>query len=628
MKKLGIILLCILFPLIGHTQQSAKEKRAREMYSEARNTFDPMKKISILRKALLEDKEFVEAYWLLSATFKDVGDEVNTIYYLDKAARPDYRLYPETILRLGKAYFSFGQYENALKTFVIFDQRYQDWLKRCQYAIELKRNPIPYNPINLDAINTDFDDYWPSITADEQNISTTVKVGQREGQFSYMAQEDIYHSQKINGKWTESFPVGAPLNTPGNEGAQSFSVDGRYMFFVACDRRSGIGGCDIYYSIRKGDQWGPPINAGKPLNSFEWDNNPSFTSSGDELFFSSKRPGGKGKMDIWSCKVAILEDGRLQFSEPKNLGDSINTPDEEYSPFIHPDNKTLYFSSDGHYGLGGLDIFYAKRKPDGTWSKPTNLGYPLNTHRNEIGFVVNASGEKGYFSSNGILRNGRGADIYEIELPLNLRPERMEYFKGKVYDAATKRAIQAQIEVFKLENNELVFQSVSDEKTGEFTACLPVKNKYGYFISKKGYMFYSGDVSKIDSMHVIALQVALDEIAVGEKVILNNVFFDFDKDDLKPESVAELERLIRFLKVNSTVSIELGGHTDNKGSREYNLVLSNNRAKAVADYLIKRGVSDKRISYQGYGFDRPIADNATDQGRAQNRRTEVIITKK
>ena len=608
-----------------------QSNRARKLYSEARYTVNSQKKIDILKKAIREDDTYTEAYWLLAAAYKDIGDEANMIHSLKRAAYPDYRLYQETILRLGKAYFDIGQYEEAYKTFFIFDDRYKDWIVRSQYALQLKRNPVQFNPINLETVNTDYDDYWPSITADEQQLSITVRVGKRDGEKSYNSQEDIYYSQKDeDGKWGKSEPVGPPINTPvGNEGAQSFSVDGRYMFFVACDRYDGIGGCDIYYSIKNGDEWGMPINPGRPLNSSDWDSNPSFSVSGDELFFTSKRGGGKGGMDIWSSKVAILENGRLQFAAPVNLGDSINTSGDEISPFIHPDNKTLYFSSDTHFGLGGFDIFFARRNPDASWGKPKNLGYPINTNRDEIGLAVSASGKTAYFSSNGILKNGRGADIYEMELPPELRPDPMEFFRGRVYDPATQKAVQAQIEVFSLEDNKRIFQSISDETTGEFTAYLPVaKNDYGYVVMKRGHMLYSGNLSEMDSIINVQTEIALAQIAVGEKMILNNVFFDFDKYELKPKSIAELQRLIKFLKTNSNVWIELGGHTDIIGSREYNIELSRERAKVVADYLVQQGISWWRITYEGYGFDQPIADNETERGRAFNRRTEVVITKK
>ena len=607
---------------------TSKEKKARDIYSEARMTSDERERIKLLKEAITIDPEFVEGYWLISSTFKEMGDEVNMIHYLQRAARPKFRLYDQTCYRLGKAFYNTGQYEKGKEAFNRFASKNRGWIKKCETALEIKKNPIPFKPVNLVRVNTDFDDYWPSITADGQQISITVLVGQREDARSLSAQEDIYHSAYMkNGEWSKSESLGAPTNTAQNEGAQSFSVDGRYMFFIACDRSTSLGGCDVYYSIKKGNMWSLSINPGRPLNSQYWETNPSFSPAGDELYFSSNRPGGKGNKDIWVSKVAILEDGKLSFSEPKNLGAPVNTEEDEFSPFIHADNKTLYFSSTGHPGLGGYDIFYARKNPDGTFMNPRNIGYPINSHRDEIGFCVNAQGDKAYLSSNGIINNGRGKDIYEISLPEDLRPERMDFFDGRVYDAKSKKAVQAHIEVYQLADNRSVFQSISDEITGDFQAYLPVDEKYGYNIHKKGYMFMSGTLEQRDSLHNKRKIIDLSEIAIGEKVTLNNIFFEFDKAALQKESYGELKRVAKFLKNNPTVSIELAGHTDIIGSRDYNLTLSTERAKSVYDYMIKIGVPTHRLSYKGYGPDRPVASNETEEGRARNRRTEVIITK-
>lgn len=607
---------------------TSKEKKARELYSEARMTADEKDRITLLKEAVSIDPQFVEGYWLISSTFKAMGDEVNTIHYLERAARPKFRLYDKTCYRLGKAYYETGQYEKGKECFSRFASKNRGWIKKCEVAMDIKKNPIPFKPTNLVRVNTDYDDYWPSITADGKQISITVLVGQREGARSLSAQEDIYHSTLTkNGEWSKSESLGAPTNTAQNEGAQSFSVDGRYMFFVACDRSTSLGGCDVYYSIKKGNYWSLAINPGRPLNSQYWETNPTFSPAGDKLYFSSNRPGGIGNKDIWVSDVSIMEDGKLAFTEPRNLGAPVNTEEDEFSPFIHADNKTLYFSSTGHPGLGGYDIFYAKKNPDGTFMNPRNIGFPINSHRDEIGFCVNAQGDKAYLSSNGILNNGRGKDIYEISLPEDLRPERMDFFDGRVYDAKSKKAVQAHIEVFKLEDNQSVFQSISDEVTGDFQAYLPVDDKYGYNIHKKGYLFVSGTLEQRDSLHNKRKIVDLREIAIGEKITLNNIFFDFDKSSLQKESVGELKRVAKFLKNNPKVSIELAGHTDIIGSRDYNLSLSTERAKEVYNFLLKIGVPEHRLSYKGYGPDNPIADNETEEGRALNRRTEVVITK-
>ncbi len=628
-KLLGWLLLFLFVGIVAEAQKlSSKEKKARDVYSEARWVSDPRERIKRLKEAVELDNQYIEAYWLMSSSYKEMGDDASTIYYLEKIARPEVKYFDKTVFRLGKEYYAIGEYEKAKAAFQKAEGKYPAWEKKCDVALDLKRHPIDFKPVNLTNVNTEFDDYWPSITADGKNILTTVYLGISEGKVSGQIQEDIYLSKlDKNGKWGKSVPIEPPLNTDQNEGAQNFSVDGRYMFFVACNRPSGLGDCDIYYSIKKGDRWSNPINPGTPLNTIFQETTPSFSAAGNELFFASSRPGGQGGDDIWVSKVKILDNGYLEFGVPENLPAEVNTAEAEISPFIHVDNHTLYFSSKGHPGMGGFDIFYSKRDDKGKWSIAKNLGYPINTHRDEIGFCVNAQGDKAYLSSNGIQKNSRGKDIYEIVLPEDLRPKKMDFFDGKVVDPETKKPLQARVEVFQLADNQIVFQSISDEETGEFTAYLPTDKEYGYNVSKKNYMFYSGELLQQDSLKTPKV-INLHTIAVGEKVILKNVFFDFDKSTLKPESKGELQRVADFLTKNPKVSVELGGHTDAKGSGEYNQKLSESRAKVVVDYLISLGIDADRMSYKGYGKDRPIADNNTDVGRALNRRTEIIITKK
>lgn len=599
--------------------------------------------LPILKELIRNNKEFIAASWTLSDLYEKMGDSEKRISTLLYIAKPNMPKYSATLLRVGKAYHETCNYEKAIEWYKMipasdatFYKRGAIGIKQCEDALELVAQPVPFNYKNMGQnINTEFDDYWPSITADESYFSTTVKLNKRQGQSEWGkgCHEDLFLSKKVNNVWSKTQNMGSSINTIGNEGAQCISLDSRYMFFVACDRPTGAGGCDIYYSIREGDSWSPAINLGANVNTRHWETCPSLSPTGDELYFASTRPGGLGKSDIWKCRVEIQPNGHLKFSEAVNLGPTINTPDDEYSPFIHADNQTLYYSSKGMKGLGGYDVYVSYKDEKGGWTTPKNMGYPINTCKDEVGFVVNAHGDKAYFSSNGQEKNGMGREIYELILKEgNYKPNKaMKYATGKILDAQTNKPIQATIDVFNVETNKMVFRSVSDKETGEFITCTPEGEEYGVNVSKKGYIFYSDNFAakNTNSTKPSELKersnVTLDKIEIGKKMTLKNIFFDFDKATLKKQSFIELNHVAQFMRENPTVRIELSGHTDYKGSDEYNMTLSTDRAKAALEYLAKKGVPRSRMEYKGYGKTQPIADNKTEEGRAINRRTEIMI---
>ena len=640
-KKIISILPLLLFPLLLCGQVPKASKKEINTYDNAVVLINEGKykeALPILNILVNDNRNFVEAAWTLSELHGKMRNDAKRISTLQGAAKPKLPRYYQTVMRLAAAYHETCRYEDAIKTYELVPESEmnlyriaQREIQRCRDAIDLIAHPVPFKIKNMGPnINTKYDDYWPSITADEGWFSTTVKLGKLEGQsdFGRGVHEDIFISKKVDGVWQPTKNAGNALNTMGNEGAQSFSLDSRYLFFVACDRQAGLGGCDIYYSIRMGDVWSEAINPGAPLNTKHWETYPSLSPTGDELYFASNRPGGVGKSDIWKSKVTILENGMLNFSEPVNLGPKVNSPEDELSPFIHADNHTLYYSSKGMKGLGGYDVFVTYKDSLGEWSEPKNIGYPLNTCKDEIGFVVNAYGDKAYFSSDGQEKNGQGRDIYEVSLTdTNLRPvKRMKYAKGKIVDAETLDPLQAQIDVFSIKSNETVFRSLSDKKDGSFVVCAPEGEDFGVNASKKGYLFYSDYFTPQDSfLFDLKTGIPLEKIEIGKSVILKNIFFDFDEYTLKKESYLELDRLVFFMQQNPKVRIRLDGHTDDKGSHEYNMALSERRAKTTLDYLVSKGITKNRLEHKGYGKTVPIADNTTDEGRALNRRTEIVI---
>jgi len=499
-------------------------------------------------------------------------------------------------------------------------------LADCRFAIKALENPVPFNPINLGSgINSDKEEYFPGITADNQTILFTRLLNDTR---SYSGrQEDFYISKKESGEWQEAYNLGRPINTVYNEGAPSLSADGNILVFTACENvngygagRDGFGRCDLFVSKRNGPTWTVPYNLGRPVNSSYWESQPSFSADGRTLYFVSNRDGG---YDIYVSTV----DNEGKWSEPEKLGPNINTSGYEGSVFIHPDNQTLYFSSDGHIGMGKMDIYFSRKDSLGNWGKAENIGYPINTFKDENSIVVSANGELALFASD---REGGygGLDIYGFQLYENARPQPVTYMKGIVFDIETNQKLKAQFELIDLRTGKLVISSFSDFDSGEFLVCLPVNHNFALNVSRDGYLFYSENFSlsgEHQSNDPILKDIPLKPIKVGEVVILNNIFFETDKYDLKAESTVELDKLIDFLDKNPSVKIEISGHTDNVGSTEHNIKLSENRARSVYNFLIETGIAPERLQYKGYGETLALENNETEAGKAKNRRTEFKI---
>jgi len=435
-----------------------------------------------------------------------------------------------------------------------------EWkIAQCKFGIKAMQYPTNMIPINLgNNVNSGWDEYHPSLTGDSKEILFTVRHPRTPQTLCKHCkeEEDIFSSLQQYGIWQPRTKLEAPVNSNHNDGAQCISPNGKYLFFTICNADFGYGSCDIYWSKREGNVWTKPKNCGSKVNTRYWESQPSIASDGKTLYFTSNRPGGKGGMDIW--KTEMVSEG--VFSQPVNLGATINTPHDELSPFIHFDQKTLYFSSDGHLGMGGKDLFYAKKQLDGSWSEPVNLGYPINSYQDESGIVINAQGNAAYFASARLGGFG-GLDLYCFELEESLRPEPVLFI-------AEKTATQEE---------------------------LPTH------------------------------QDILIPLVAGETFILPNIFFEFAQSNLLPDSYSELQRLLDYLTKNKTVKIEISGHTDNQGSEAYNQKLSMERAKTVYRFLIEHGIDLNRLSYKGYGKDKPVVPNDTEENRAKNRRTEILI---
>ena len=622
-----IFLLLFCFSNFVYSQSTIK--KAQNSFEDAQqyvrqNVFDEA--IKHLNDAIKADPKFQTAYLQLGDIYKRLR---NT-----QKAKENYRLAvnsapvenPNIYFILAETELQTGDYAQAKQNFQNFlgkatnvDPKFTEKAKKyildCDFSINAVKNPVPYEPFNMGFyVNSEYRDYFPALTADGQTIIFTRNV---------KGNEDFYTSVKKNGEWQQAKSLSDNINTVNfNEGAQSISPDGRYLFFTGCNRPDGLGRCDIYVCRREGNDWSKPVNLGQTINTGEWESQPSISADGTTLYFLSNRPGGLGGYDIWK---SVMDDEGY-WTTPTNLGPNVNTPYDEATPFIHPDGKTLYFSSDGWPGLGQKDIFYSKLQADGTFSKATNLGYPINTFNDEFGFIVSADGKEGLFSSN--LDGGFGdVDIYRFKLPEKLKPELVTYVKGVVKDSETKETLEASVLVINLKTKAAAYNEITDKVTGDFMAVMPANESYSFSAFADGYLLYSKhfDVKPADANKPFELEILLDKIKVGSKVLLNNIFFDTNKFDLLPPSLVELNILSDLLKNNPTMVIEIQGHTDNVGEIKSNQKLSENRAKAVYDYLVSNGVDKKQLNYKGYGETQPAFDNTTDEGKQKNRRTEFLV---
>lgn len=640
---LTLVLVFLAGAILGQNYSTNNKKAVKlfELANQASNNEQYLESLDLLNEALALDSTFLEAYLLSSDIYQDLDSVSLQIKSLETAIRIKSSKYPKLHYTLGNAYYRSGLYQKAVDAFTAylakagpngtFVGKARQNIKKCTEAVHLVKHPVPFNAKNLGpAINSPDDDYWPSITVDGKTIVFTRLVGAESttAMGRSMGQEDFYTSQLADHQWQTSEPL-STINTPDNEGAQSISPDGKILFFTACGREDGIGSCDIYFSRNINGSWSLPRNAGEPVNSTAWESQPSVSANGESLFFVSSRKGGKGGMDIWKCNLlGFSEFGTPIWTRAMNMGDSINTAGNENSPFIHPDNQTLYFTSDTWPGLGGFDLFYCKRKNE-DWSKPHNIGYPINSYKDEQGLVVDASGKNAYYSSD---RPGsQRMDIYSFELHADARPTPVSYVKGRVVDADSGEPICTQVELIDLSNPGSAISGESCWEKGEFLMVLPQGKEYAFTVSKEGYLFYSDNfqLKEIkDFVDPYILEIVLKKIEIGGSVILRNVFFNTASYELLPESQSELKKLIDLLINNETLHIELEGHTDNVGGEAFNLKLSEQRAQEVYKYLVDKGIPEERVVSRGYGYSRPISSNETPEGRALNRRTEFKITRK
>jgi len=626
--------LSILFitTLAAHAQYNPDKvnKKAANLYSKALDMSDDdvPGAIHLLQQAIQIDPNYEEAWLSLAGMYGSLKEYQHAIDNYEKARAIDSNFFKDFNLPYSINLAGIGDFAKALdavQTFLTDPNLNETSRKAGEYRQRSYRFALDYpathpitnyrfEPRNLgDSINTEVSEYFPTITIDGNTLIFTRRVNH--------INEDFYESQKVNGTWSKAVSLPGNINTNNNEGAQSVSQDGQWLIFTGCNFPDGYGSCDLYISYLTPDGWSTPENLGDSINTEFWESSPSLSPDKKDLYFSSRQPDGYGGSDLYVSH----RQANGHWSIPENLGPTINTIGDEAAPFIHADNQTLYFTSNGHPGYGGDDLFVTRKQPDGTWSKPENLGYPINTIENEGSLIIAADGKTAYYASDRADSRG-GLDLYTFELREDIRPAKTLWVKGRVFDSTTRKGLPSSVVLTDLGTRQVISNLQTDE-TGNYLITLPEGRDYAFEVKRKAYLFFSENFSLSLSPNdtVYQIDIPLQPLATGAVVVLKNIFFDPNKYDLKPESGAELAEIVQLLKDNPTLKIQINGYTDNSGNPADNIKLSEDRAKSVTDYLIAKGIAPIRLSSKGWGDTQPIADNNTPEGRARNRRTELKV---
>lgn len=515
-------------------------------------------------------------------------------------------------------------------------------MEGCKIAEGLYNNPKEVRIANLgSAINSAENDFSPLITQDEKMMVFTSRRegstgGKKTGNDEYF--EDIYLTYRLNDSlWTKPQNISRNVNSAFHDAAAALSPDGKRLFIYLDE-----GGGDLFMSEFDGLNWSKPKTLGPHVNSRYWETSVTITADGRKIYFASSRPGGYGKLDIY---LSMLQaDG--QWGPAENLGPTINTAEDEDAPFVHPDGQTLYFSSNGHPGLGGFDIFKSELV-DGEWAGAENFGYPVNTTDDDIHFVMTGNRKKAYFTS--VKEDGIGkADIYALTFPYNTsKPPLQEeqivikepieeggktVLSGNVADHSKEVPLSATVSLTNNENAELVAEDTTDPETGDFELIVYGLGSFALNIEAQGFLFYSQNlkITQEDQQKEkkeINVDVRMRPMGVGSTVILSNIFFNTGEFILRSESYPELEKILKYLENSPKLKVQVNGHTDNVGEASYNKTLSRKRAEAVKDYLIKGGIGEDRLRAKGFGEERPLVSNDDEfEGRELNRRTEIEVT--
>ena len=627
------IIIILTTPFEGFSQNRKAQRAYVQGIKElTKSNADYIKAERFFQKAVRVYPEFSQALISLGDLSLKKSEISKAISYYERSALGGNPR--EGYFKMGMVALNHGFYQKAINAFSnyldlqnipslkrIAAKRY---LRNSEFGIHAMEKPLDISPknINWNQNPENYPDsyFFPSISGDNSSLYFTgrnVSGGPID--------ENIYKIERLTeDSWTLPEMVPGEINTYQNEGAVSVQGDEKRMVFAACNRDNGFGSCDIFMSEYSNGSWSNAKNMGPKINTPQWETQPCLSSDGQYLFFirDSRKPGSNS--NIWMSRW-----NGSSWSIAKQLPVPINGSGDEFSPFFHADGKTLYFSSNSHVGLGGLDLFKSTLTSSDVWSEPKNLGYPINDYRDNFGLVISTNGNCGFLAGGTLSKgsyqfNNQKPQIYQFRVPDSLRPEQTDWMKIWAIDKDDKTIIQNA--TWSLSANGLGKESVGIG--GVFESSIPIGTKMALDVVAKGYNLFSRNIF-FDTSRGGAFQdtILLTPIKEGNSFVLNNIMFEFDKDVLVEKSILEISRLVDWLNNNPGIKIEFRGHTDNKGLPSYNLELSKKRAKSVYDEVLSRGISDHRLSFKGFGDTSPISTNESEAGRSINRRTEIVIKK-
>jgi outer membrane protein OmpA-like peptidoglycan-associated protein/tetratricopeptide (TPR) repeat protein len=632
------IVLLLLFTVVtivatAQTYDAAKvNKKAVEVYEKALAKLEEeqlKEAIPLLRRAIEIDGKYVDAILSLGSVYGELKDYKTAVDFFEKARTIDNNYFLFYNLPYSINLAGLGRFNDALAAVNQFltspnlndrsrksgEFRKKTYEFAVQYAGKHPATGYVFSPVNMgDSVNSAKSEYFPSITINDSLFVFTRRNGFK---------EDFYESSILaDKKYGVSKLINGEINAEAKKGAINISQDGEWLVFAGFEFPRGYGNFDIYISYHTPTGWSEPENLGPNINTEHWESSPSLSPDKRALYFSSTRPGGYGGIDLYVSYR--LPNGK--WGPARNMGSNFNTAGDEQAPFIHADNATLYFSSNGLSGYGDFDLFLSRKGPNNEWSIPANLGYPINTIESEGSLFVAANGKTAFYASDRSDTRG-GLDIYSFELRPDVRPAKTLYVRGKVFDVKTGKGIPSAVELIDNIDRKAV-TSVQTDETGHYFITLPVGKDYTFTVNRKGYLFFSEmfPLGKNAPDSTYDKDIPLRPIELNASLVLKNIFFQTNSAQLEPVSLIEIDKLLQLMVENPTLTVQVNGHTDNVGKPADNLQLSAERAKAVADYLISKGVDRKRLTSKGFGETKPVADNKTEAGRALNRRTEFIVT--